>query len=564
MTLHSFCFETLGSEDFFSSIKRIPRPLLTASKSTLLGFEAAPLLSDLDNKNYRNDVYKNDTTKTEAIRAMETAWARDQTDMPNSGKTKAEKQFERDVEDWLRFHKAMLIGELIPLTLRYLRHNPHAPEKTRYEHILVDEYQDLNKAEQVLIDLLSEENSCMVVGDVDQSIYSFRHAKPDGMKDYNARHPQTVKETLEECRRCPTSVVSMACDLIERNYNEECEKLKPSPGKEVGFVHHRQWMTLDDQVKGAVAYVHWLRDTYHISEGDILVLSPSRKIGYAIRDQLREEGIAAQSYFHEEALEEPETQKAFTLLALLADSNDRVALRYWLGLGSETHNRREYQLLRAMCEPTNTEPMIALQQLKQSTGGAKFPKLLERFDSLQSALQELKNKRGKALLDVLFPSTSEWAQDIRLLAGETLPDEIGAVELHKKLREQIAQPSLPMDVQFVRIMSLHKAKGLTARAVALVGCVNGLIPRDWKPEKSVFSNNRDHEQEQRRVFYVALTRTTEHLLISSFRKAPKSLARKMNMPVGLEDGADFAYHASYFLQHLGNDLPDATTSMVFD
>ena len=83
--------------------------------------------------------------------------------------------------NWLKFHKAMLIGELETETLRLsCRNNPNCEARKAFDHVIVDEYQDLNRAEQDLIQLLWGNKSIAIVGDVDQSIYSSRHADPGG------------------------------------------------------------------------------------------------------------------------------------------------------------------------------------------------------------------------------------------------------------------------------------------------------------------------------------------------------------------------------------------------
>ena len=77
--------------------------------------------------------------------------------------------FEITLISWLRFHQGMLVGEIIPELYRYLRNNPAAPERALYDPVLVDEYQDLNKAEQAVIDLLAGDGAVCIVGDDDQS-----------------------------------------------------------------------------------------------------------------------------------------------------------------------------------------------------------------------------------------------------------------------------------------------------------------------------------------------------------------------------------------------------------
>src|SRR5207247_9588521 len=89
------------------------------------------------------------------LRAFGAAWARLQHEDPGWASDPVDKKFDRDLNSWLRLFEAMLIEELVPIALRYLRRNHAAPELTAFDHVLVDEYQDLNKAEQVLLDTLA-------------------------------------------------------------------------------------------------------------------------------------------------------------------------------------------------------------------------------------------------------------------------------------------------------------------------------------------------------------------------------------------------------------------------
>ena len=111
----------------------------------------------------------------------------------------------------------MLIGEVVPEALKYLRQNPTVQVLTRYKHVLVDEYQDLNRADQAVIDLLSNENA-VIIGDENQSIYRFRHAHPEGILEYGTTHANTIDQDLDECRRCPRRVVELANCLIMNNH----------------------------------------------------------------------------------------------------------------------------------------------------------------------------------------------------------------------------------------------------------------------------------------------------------------------------------------------------------
>ncbi len=148
---------------------RIPR--------VLNDFETKPLLSDLSNE------FGGSREKTKRIKAYQAVWARLQHDEPGEWYDDLDERFERELLDWLIFHKSMLIGEVIPQTYEYLLNNPAAEEREMFDHILVDEYQDLNKSEQSIIDLLAENSDLCVVGDDDQSVYSFKHAHPEGIRE---------------------------------------------------------------------------------------------------------------------------------------------------------------------------------------------------------------------------------------------------------------------------------------------------------------------------------------------------------------------------------------------
>ncbi len=211
-------------------------------------FEAEPLLHDLNNRVQFGGVRE----RTRRIQAFEASWARLQSDQPGWPIDPVDREFHDALLGWLRFHEAMLIGELVPETLRYLRQNPACAERRAYNHVVVDEYQDLNRAEQVLIDLLAQQVNQAVVGDPDQSIYSFlRYAHPEGINTFRETHEGTHDEALVECRRCPRRVDAIADHLIRQNHlGGAGPRLQPFPANPQGEIHIVQWQSLDDEGKG--------------------------------------------------------------------------------------------------------------------------------------------------------------------------------------------------------------------------------------------------------------------------------------------------------------------------
>ena len=375
-TLHSLAMGMLGQNHILEAIGRVARPLNL--------FEVLPLEADLagDHGGKRSLKRK--------IKGFEAAWARIQSDEPGWSQTAEDQSCEDDLIAWLRFHKAMLIGEIIPQLYRYLRANPAATERRKFKEILVDEYQDLNKCEQRVIELLSEEANVCIIGDDDQSIYSFKHAHPDGIRLWALDHPGLDDITLLECRRCPTIVVEMANSLISKN------KLRPVPRalhpiiqNGEGDVRILQFLDIAQEIIGIANIIeNLIADGY--SPGDILVLAQRGVIGTPIYEVLSGRNIPTKSYYAEAELDTMDAQKRFALLKLFVDREDRVSLRWLLGYNGNDWRASGYRRLREHCEVSGESPWQALEQLKQ--GDLRIPytgSLVQRFIEIKIELNEL-------------------------------------------------------------------------------------------------------------------------------------------------------------------------------
>jgi DNA helicase-2/ATP-dependent DNA helicase PcrA len=207
------------------------------------------------------------------------------------------------------FHNAMLIGEVIPQLHHYLSSNPAAQERSKYSHILVDEFQDLNKAEQGAIELLSDNAEVCIVGDDDQSIYSFKHAHPEGIREWLLQRPNAEDITLADCRRCPTTVVEMANALIRHNVNRPVPRaLLPLPENGHGDVRILQYTSSDREVAGISGIISQLIST-GVAPGDILVLAQRGVIGTPIYEALVARGVPVRSYYAEAELDAEDAQR---------------------------------------------------------------------------------------------------------------------------------------------------------------------------------------------------------------------------------------------------------------
>ena len=494
-TLHRLCLRRLSRNAVLAATGRTARPLNQ--------FELEPLIADL----MRADRGKREVRRLQA--AYEAAWARLQHQDPGHAADPLDAAFQAELLAWLRFHQAMLIGEVVPLFYDFLAANPAAAERTEFSHILVDEYQDLNKAEQGVVQLMSDAADVCIVGDDDQSIYSFKYAHPDGIREWMVVNAGSSDLGLDDCHRCPVQVVEMAATLIAHNRNRPVPRpLNPIAGNGVGDVRIIQYRTLFQEVAGVAALVRGFVDA-GVPAGDILLLAQSRAVGTPIFEAITATGTPVRSEYTESELNSIEAQRSFALLRLLNDRSDRVTLRWLIGVDSDSWNAAGYRRVRGRCEATGESPWGVLEQLRN--GVLRIPytgRIVQAFVDLCAELALLEALPDiPALVDGLFPADQNATRAIREVCMAVLeadPDiDRSAFVIEVVMR--VTLPEIPTNVEYVRIMSLHKSKGLSAPVTIICGCVEGLLPRRPDPDLTP-QEQAEFMEEQRRLFYVGITR----------------------------------------------------------
>jgi superfamily I DNA/RNA helicase len=552
VTLHSLSLKILMRNHVLQSTGRTARPLNE--------YEIAPLVSDLmgDHGGKR---------AVERLRkAYEAAWARLQHQQPAYVQSQADAAFAADLRSWLMFHEAMLIGEVIPQLYEYLRSNPGAPERNEFHHILVDEFQDLNKAEQGVLEFLSGVAGVCIVGDDDQSIYSFKHAHPEGIRDWITINANADDLQLSECRRCPTTVVHMANSLISHNQMRLVPRqLAPRPQNGAGHVQIIQYQNLGDEVAGVADLVRDLTDQ-GTPPGDILILVQRGVIGTPIYEALQGRNVPVRSYYSEAEIDSQDAQRRFALMKLLVDREDRVALRWLVGLTGNNWNAAGYRRVREHCELTGLTPWQALDQL--SAGALQIPhtgNVVAAFDAIVAEVNALEALPDlAAVIDALLPAGDNSVRDLRDLAVLTL-QQVGANDRQEwlfNLMQAISQPEIPSEIHDVRIMSLHKSKGLSAAVTIIAGCVEGLLPKQPAPGTPAAQAAVEIE-EQRRLFFVGISRVKSDLTNGKPGTLILTSSRRMSVADAMGAGitpASVAYNvarlnASRFIGELGHHAP---------
>jgi DNA helicase-2/ATP-dependent DNA helicase PcrA len=549
-TLHSLGMRVLSRQNVLAVTGRVARPLNR--------FEIEPLLYDL------SATFGNKRDRAKRIRAYEAAWARLQHEQPGFAQSPIDANFGQALLSWLRFHNAMLIGEIIPELYRYLRNNPGAPERTLYDHVLVDEYQDLNKAEQAVIDLLSTDASLCVVGDDDQSLYSFKHAHPEGIRTFPQTHPGSADHNLVDCYRCPTAVVSIANALIAHNVDRNPRQLVPVGANGVDEISIVQFPDVTREANAIAAFIDNQINVQGRMPGDILVLAQRRTIGNPIHAALQARGLPSKSYYQESELDSNVAQERLAIFKLFINRTDRVALRWLLGVGSTDFRAKSYARLRAHCEQTGQSPWDAMIALVNGTLQIPYClQLVQRFHAIQNELNYLEEQTDiNDFVNRWLRPEFAGAGELRLLVGSLLPDVVTPSELLTEIIEAVSQPEIPPDVIEVRIMSLHKSKGLSSPIVVIAGCVDGLLPTEPEQGTSIAQRQAVLE-EQRRLFYVGITRVKA--APSSNRPGTLLLtgSRTMTLADAMQSGISPAgrnygivnLHLSRFILELGPTAP---------
>ncbi len=553
-TLHSLCFSVLSKEAVLDATQREARPLLS--------FEIKQLVNDLA------PPFGGKKKVKSCIEAYEAAWARLQHDLPGHPRTPEDLQFQAALLEWLRYHRCMLIGELVPVALKFIRENPGVDILPRFEAVLVDEYQDLNKADQTLIVELARSGELTVVGDDNQSIYSFRYANPEAIRSFPNENPGSQSFVIEECRRCPPNIVAASNALMTHDPRARQTPLKPMAGRGPANLVVVQHSSLEEEAANVAAFIdHYLQSRPLVPPGQVLVLSPRRLMGNAVKDALIQRHRNALSYFWEDAVDSEAAAEGLCLLMLLVTPTDRAAYRAWLGLRHDSGYATAYARVRKRAEDDGLEVFEVIDRI--ANGNIKVPYtrgLVERHRLLKDRLAGLNGLAGLPLVNAIWPDNDDDVQTVRLAAQTialTTPDPAALLD---ELQEAITQPELPgSDGEVIRVMSLHKSKGLTASLVVVLGCMSGAIPTI---DQTAAPAELDALlREQRRLLYVALTRATDTLVLSSITELPLATALRAGIPPVRKfwsNGQLMArLAASPFIAELGPHAPAAVTGQAW-
>ena len=250
------------------------------------------------------------------------------------------------------------------------------------------------------------------------------------------------------------------------------------------------------------------------------------------------------------------------ILKLFIDPQDRIALRWLLGYGGADFRSGAYARLREYCEQNGAEPwdvMIGLSNGELLIAHTQH--LATRFREIQIELDALRVHEDLQDFIAAWLEVDDNDRFHRLVL-DLAPTVESPDELLGAVIEAVSQPDVPPDVTEVRIMSLHKSKGLSSPVVIIAGCVEGLLPTAPDPDATDAENGAALE-EQRRLFFVGLTRVKANpsenrpgvLVLTSSRTMSLADAMQSGIRPARVQYAIAHVHASRFIRELGPTAP---------
>jgi superfamily I DNA/RNA helicase len=508
-TVHSYCLSFLLSEN--------NHDIRTRVESILLDFEKDVLLSDL--KLVFPTVHKKALRKL--LIRFSAGWAISPHDQVFEG-TEQEQQFKHAVLDWLVEHEAAMMEEIVFGAVDLVRKIGHAPLIDDPRYILVDEYQDLNRVEQEFVEFLAANSDLLlVVGDPDQSIYSFKFAHPEGIVEFADRKDVDDHYSLIT-RRCPRRVVELANQLLRQASPGRTELLQALPGAAEGEVH---LVVCGTQLEEFERITTSISTQLHagVSPKDIIVLVPRKKLGSEFVKYFAENGarLGVPADRSCKLVLKPDfgdrEQEAILRFGLLVKPNSVVHARAHAGLGDSTHFAAElrelknkYRGLRAALASANPGDAVGRK-------GKRVRQLCERISGLREFLAAHHGQPQSVddVLDEIFPVADEHLKEIRSMLDALKEDGDSVSDLYGKFLDEIKNTQANENT--VRVMTLIASKGLEAPHVYIIGCNAGNIPGAHRKDGA---DRRRHVQEQRRLLYVGVTRAKISLTISWSRHIP--------------------------------------------
>jgi len=401
----------------------------------------------------------------------------------------------------------------------------------RWQYVHIDEYQDTNKAQYVLARKLAarHENLC-VVGDDAQSIYAFRGADITNILNFENDYPDATTIRLERNYRSTQNIIRLADSIIEEN-DDQIEKSLWTDNAEGEYVALMEALSEKDEAQKIERRIRDLQLRERLEYGDFAVLYRTNAQSRAIEEALRKENVPYRVIGGTSFYERKEIKDVLAYLKLLVNPNDTASLQRVInyptrGIGNKTQERlqryaqqnnlslwqavervEEIETLGTRAERAvgTFRTLIARYATKAGTGDTPPDELARDLIDDAGLLSELRKEHTRENLQrwenvqELISALAEYVADDEEATISTFLQEVALMTDQDEAEEGADK---------VTLMTLHAAKGTEYPVVFVAGLEEGLFPLEQATQE------KSELEEERRLFYVGVTRAEQRLYLS--------------------------------------------------
>ena len=433
----------------------------------------------------------------------------------------------------LKENNAIDFDDIINFTIKILTENSDVLEMytDKFKYVLVDEYQDTNKAQFTLVTLLaSKYGNITVVGDNDQGIYSFRGADISNILNFERDFPGTKIVKLEQNYRCTGNILKAANAVIKNNtvkYDKKLWTENDEGAKPTIFSGDDEY----DEASYIVSQINTLKREEYYKYSDFAVLYRMNSQSRAIEDILRRENIPYKIIGGLKFYERKEIKDIIAYLRLIFNPSDNLSLKRIINEPKRGVGKTSLDTVQEVADSNNTSMYEVIKNADKYGLNRVFANTREFI----SQIEDLRSKKDDIKISDLVKQTlsqTGYTQALKLentIEAEsrlqnldeflTVAIEFEDESVDNSLANFLEGITLTTDLDntdtsedSVTLMTLHSAKGLEFPVVFLVGMEEGIFPG----YKSI--GEPQELEEERRLFYVGITRAKEFLHLTCAKR----------------------------------------------
>ena len=426
--------------------------------------------------------------------------------------------------DDLLFNTNVLLRDFPEVLVKY---------QHKFKYILVDEYQDTNFSQYLIIKQLAaaHENIC-VVGDDAQSIYSFRGANIQNILNFQKDYPDFKIYKLEQNYRSSKTIVEAANNVIANN-KEQIPKEVWTSNEEGEKIKLQRSLSDNDEGVFVANEIFNLKNNKQLSNDKFAILYRTNAQSRSFEEALRRLNLAYKIYGGQSFYQRKEIKNLLAYFRLAANNNDEEALKRVINYPARGIGKTSLDKLTIAANENSTSLWEVIKS--PSKFGLKFNSgTLNKFESFYSMIRSFSVRLDSSDAYDLAKEMAKTTGILKELGGDKTPEGISRFEniqelLNgikefsdsdgdgdlKKLSDFLIDVALLTDADAdddsepkVSLMTIHAAKGLEFPVVFLVGLEENLFP------SQLSLNSRADLEEERRLFYVAITRAEKTLVLS--------------------------------------------------